>query len=218
MVLAIVLEAQQRGVFHPHVILGYRTGGDRAALDTFRSAVKEARGRHGFGTGPGSFDAGQPDRFSPSDAARYVTKCLRPDGAKTSFVPLLRAIDELAERDPVTGRSKVLVRPVYVSPQLTRRTGVTMGFLRFRRFAYVRWRLATGKSRARWARLLASPDELIIVWKACQRLRASQTIGADPPAATVPVAAPRMIFEQLRLISEPTALLESWRRTAQLAQ
>jgi hypothetical protein len=111
-VLGYVCEAQQRGIFHPHVILGYRTAADRAALDTFRGAMKEARGRHGFGTGRKSFSAGLPDRFSPRDAARYVTKYLRPDGAKTSFVPLLRAIELLAPRDPVTGRSKVLVRPV----------------------------------------------------------------------------------------------------------
>jgi hypothetical protein len=217
-VLGYVCEAQQRGIFHPHVILGYRTAADRAALDTFRGALKEARGRHGFGTGRKSFNAGLPDRFSPRDAARYVTKYLRPDGAKTSFVPLLRAIEQLAPRDPATGRSKVLVRPVYVSTQLTRITGVTMGFLRFRRFAYVRWRLATGERKARWARLLASQDELVIVWKAYQRLRASQAVGADPPDTDAGLAAKRANVEQLRFFTEPTARLESWRRTAQLAQ
>jgi hypothetical protein len=34
-VLAYVCDAQQRGVFHPHVVLGYRTAADRAALETF---------------------------------------------------------------------------------------------------------------------------------------------------------------------------------------
>lgn len=82
MVLGYVLEAQQRGVLHPHLVLGYRMAADRAALDTFRGALKKARGEFGFGTGRGSFDAGQPDRFNAADAARYVSKYLRPDSAK----------------------------------------------------------------------------------------------------------------------------------------
>jgi hypothetical protein len=70
-VLAYVCEAQQREVFHPHIVLGYRTAGDRAALDTFVAALKRARGRYGFGTGrQGSFDGGKPDRFTGSEAGR----------------------------------------------------------------------------------------------------------------------------------------------------
>jgi hypothetical protein len=61
-VLAYVCESQQRGVFHPHVVLGYRTAAERAALDTFRDALRRQRGRYGFGSGRrGSFDAGRPD-------------------------------------------------------------------------------------------------------------------------------------------------------------
>jgi len=137
-VLGYVCEAQQRGVFHPHLVLGYRTAADRAALDTFRGALKRKRGSYGFGTGRrGSFDAGKPDRFTARDAGRYISKYLRPDGAKTSFVPLLEAINRLMPRDPRTGRPKVLVRPVYVSVVLSRETGVTMTFLRFKRWVWV---------------------------------------------------------------------------------
>ncbi len=133
-VLGYVCEAQQRGVFHPHVVLGYRTAKERAALDTFRRTLRRTRGSYGFGVGRrGSFDEGTPDRFSARDAGRYISKYLRPDGAKTSFVPLLRAIGRIVPRDPETGRMKVLVRPVYLSVTLSRRTGVTMGFLRFKR-------------------------------------------------------------------------------------
>ena len=58
-VLGYVCEAQQRGVFHPHLVLGYRTAADRAALDTFRGTLRRKRGAYGFGTGRrGSFDAG----------------------------------------------------------------------------------------------------------------------------------------------------------------
>ena len=139
-VLGYVCEAQQRGVFHPHVVLGYRTAADRAALDTFVGTLRRKRGAYGFGTGQrGSFDAGKPDRFNPADAARYISKYLRPDRAKTSFVPLLEAINRIVARDPTTGRRKHLVRPVYVSTGLTRRTGVTMGFLRYKRWAWRRW-------------------------------------------------------------------------------
>jgi hypothetical protein len=85
----------------------------------------------------GSFDGGQPDRFSGSDARRHISKYLRPDGAKTSFVPLLEAVAQITPRDPDTGRHKNLLRPVYVSPRLTRVTGVTMGFLRFARAVFM---------------------------------------------------------------------------------
>ncbi|HLW79628.1 MAG TPA: hypothetical protein VKU44_08525, partial [Terriglobia bacterium] len=139
-VLAIVFEAQKRGVFHPHLVLGYRTAADRAALDTFRETLWRKRGRSGFGTGArGSFDAGLPERFTGLDAGRYIAKYLRPDGAKGSFVPLLQAIEEVTPRNPTTGRLRQLVRPVYVSPVLTQETGLTMGFLRFRRWAYRVW-------------------------------------------------------------------------------
>lgn len=143
-VLAIVFEAQQRGAFHPHIVLGYRTAADRAALDTFRDTLQRKRGDYGFGVGQrGSFDAGMPDRFSGSHAGRYIAKYLRPAGAKRSFVPLLEAVAKITPRDPQTNRLKVLVRPVYVSPTLTRATGVTMGYC-----ASGAGRTAHGASRA----------------------------------------------------------------------
>jgi hypothetical protein len=80
-----------------------------------------------------------PDRFSERDAARYVSKYLRPDGAKTSFVPLLEAINRITRRNPDNGRLKYLLRPVFVSPKLTKLTGVTIGFLRFRRWVWHAW-------------------------------------------------------------------------------
>jgi hypothetical protein len=138
--LGYVCEAQQRGLFHPHVVLGFKTAADRAALDTFRTVLRRSRGRYGFGAGRrGSFDPGRPQRFTASDAGRYISKYLRPDAAKVSFVPLLQGVNRITPRDPGTGRLTVLVRPVYVSPKLTRRTGVTMGFLRFKRWVWVQF-------------------------------------------------------------------------------
>jgi hypothetical protein len=119
------------------VVLGYRTAPERAALDTFRGALKRKRGDYDFGLGAhGSFDAGTPDRFTAGDAGRYISKYLRPDNAKTSFVPLLDAVAKMTPRNLATGRLTVLVRPVYVSSVLTRRTGITMTFLRFKRWVW----------------------------------------------------------------------------------
>jgi hypothetical protein len=151
-VLAIVCEAHARGVFHVHVVLGYRTAADRAALDTFREAARRTRGRYGFGTGRrGSFDAGEPDRFTARDAGRYISKYLRPDQGKTSFMPLLERVARIGERNPATGRMKHLLRPVFVSPILTRQTGVTMGYLRFKRWAWRAWGDGVAESDLRFA-------------------------------------------------------------------
>ncbi|GAC1579725.1 MAG: hypothetical protein NVS3B18_13430 [Candidatus Dormibacteria bacterium] len=138
-VLAYVCESQQRGVFHPHIVLGYRTAADRAALETCRGALAQLRGSYGFGVGTGSFDAGKPDYYPAEHAARYISKYVRPDSAKTSFVPLLEAVVRLTPRDRDTGRLKFMLRPVYVSPVLTKVTGITMGFLRFKRWLWYAW-------------------------------------------------------------------------------
>lgn len=197
-VLAYVCEAQQRGVFHPHVVLGYRTAADRAALDLFRGSLKEGRGRYGFGTGRGSFDAGQPDRFKAEDAARYVSKYLRPDGAKASFVPLLERIGKLMPRNPETGRAGHLVRPVYVSTKLTKLTGVTMGFLRFKRFAWFLWRGRYDDAHLveiwRAYRLIAAMNPLSGV-----RTAVAAGAGPEPPPveSRAPVRPPA--WRQLRL-------------------
>jgi hypothetical protein len=115
---------RSRGVFHPHVVLGSRTAADRVALDTFRDWLERKRGSYRFGTGRrGSFDAGSPERFNASDAGRYISKYLRPDRAKASFVPLLEGIDRMNPWDPATGRRQHEVRPVYISVTLTRRIG-----------------------------------------------------------------------------------------------
>lgn len=131
-VLAYVLEAQERGVFHPHVVLGYRTGRDRAALDVFRGHLKRARGEYGFGRGSAGFDAGKAGWFPDAGkAASYISKYLRSDGRKASIVPLLANVGAWC--------SERLVRPVYVNPKLTRLTGVTGAYLRWRRWCFVAW-------------------------------------------------------------------------------
>jgi hypothetical protein len=190
-VLAYVCEAHQRGVFHVHVVLGYRTAPGRAALDSFRDALKRQRGEYGFGRGRrGSFDAGEPDRFGGRDAGRYISKYLRPDGAKTSFVPLLENVNKVTLRNPETGRYENLLRPVYVSPKLTRLTGITMGFLRFCRYAYMLFKVEHTR------------EELLLMYRLRQRFGAifegfevgrlpqppPQSTPAPLPAPAVPLA------------------------------
>ena len=97
-------------------------------------------------------------RASPNGSRRRMPRdtsvsYLRPDGAKTSFVPLLEAINRITPRDPETGRLVCLVRPVYVSPMLTKLTGITMGFLRFKRWAWCAWKAAL------------SDDELLVAYE-----------------------------------------------------
>ena len=192
-VLAYVCESQRRGVFHPHVVLGYRTAADRAALETFIDAIRRKRGAYGFRTGRrGSFDGGKPERFSGQDAGRYISKYLRPDGAKSSFVPLLEAVNRISERDSETGRHKQLVRPVYVSPILTRITGVTMGFLRFRRRVYML--LKVEHTRA----------ELLVMYRIVRLFGATfdgyevprmpNPPPAPPPLIPVPIPPPLRLF------------------------
>jgi hypothetical protein len=136
--LATVLELK-RGVFHAHIVLGYE-GHTRQALELFLDALDELRGEYGFGAGKrGGFDRGKPGRYSGPHAGLYTSKYLRPDGAKGSFVPALIRMEQLIERNPDTGRPKEQVRPVFVSPKLTRKSGVTMRFLRWTRYAYVVW-------------------------------------------------------------------------------
>jgi hypothetical protein len=137
-VLATVLELK-RGVFHAHVVLGYHPH-SREGLERFLDALDELRGEYGFGTSKhGGFDRGAPGKYTGPHAGAYISKYLRPDGAKGSFIPALLKIEQIVERDPETGRPKEQLRPVYLNPKLTKKSGVTMRFLRWTRYAYRRW-------------------------------------------------------------------------------
>ena len=67
---------------------------------------------------------------------------------------MLAEVAKWTPRNPATGRLKFLVRPAYVSPVLSRQTGVTMGFLRFRRWTHVVWGPGTSSGDAQFAYLL----------------------------------------------------------------
>jgi hypothetical protein len=192
-VLAYVCEAQRRGVFHPHVVLGYRTAADRAALETFVNALRQLRGEYGFGRGRhGSFDGGKPDRFKGSDAGRYISKYLRPDGAKSCFVPLLEAVGRITPRDPITGRHKNLVRPVFVSPRLTKITGITMGFLRFCRRVFML--LKVEHTRAELLVMYRIVRVFDAIFDGYEVPKVANAPPAPPPLIPAPPPAPLTLF------------------------
>ncbi len=177
-VLATVLELK-RGVFHAHVVIGYY-GYSREGLDLFLDALDELRGDYGFGTSrSGGFNRGVPGMYSGPHAGAYTSKYLRPDGAKGSFVPALLKIEQIVERDPETRRPKEQVRPVYVNPRLTKKSGVTMRFLRWARYAYVRW-----------GRVELPRVELLAVYRLVQilggELEAYAPVNAIPPPEEMP--------------------------------
>lgn len=135
--LARVLELK-RGVFHAHVVLGF-SWAERAGLDAYLDELDELRGEFGFGTAAGGFDRGAPGKFDAVGAGAYTSKYLRPDGAKGSFVPALLNLEAITPTNRETGRKVSQLRPVYVNAKLTRQSGVTMRFLRWAAYAFVKW-------------------------------------------------------------------------------
>lgn len=137
-VLVRALELK-RGVFHAHVVLGFKWS-EIEGLQAYGQALDELRGEYEFGTSKhGGFDLGEPGRFNGEHAGLYASKYLRPHGAKGSFIPALRNLEMVSDRNPETGRRTEQLRPVYVNPKLTARSGVTMRFLRWARYAFVKW-------------------------------------------------------------------------------
>lgn len=137
--LLAVAHEIKRGVFHVHAVFGY-TASSRKALDALLAEMDILRGEYGFGSATGGFDKGQPGKFDGRGAGLYASKYLRPGHAKGSFIPALRTLEVLIPRSE-SGRPTEVVRPVWISPKLTARSGVTMRFLRFARYAYRRWGL-----------------------------------------------------------------------------
>jgi hypothetical protein len=135
--LTRVLEIK-RGVFHAHIVLGFEWAG-RAGLEAYLDELDALRGEFGFGTAAGGFDRGKPGKFDAAGAGAYTSKYLRPDGAKGSFIPALMHLEAVTPTNPETGRKVSQLRPVYVNPKLTQRSGVTMRFLRWAAYAFVIW-------------------------------------------------------------------------------
>jgi hypothetical protein len=127
--LAWTWEYQRRGALHKHLVIGVSSARELAAAHTYVQALHELRGRHGFGfVDRGRRTGGRRalEVVPARRAARYVAKYLSPLSA-----------------DGKPTLSETVVRPdvpplvVYVSRSLTSQTGMTMRYLRWRRWAYM---------------------------------------------------------------------------------
>lgn len=121
--LARVWEHQKRGVLHLHLVVGYSTPAERAAVDAYVQELSARAPRHGFG-----FVDRKVEVKEPSAAAAYLS---------SYFVAGKKGKLSLRE----TVQSKQMPRSiVYVAPWLSRRSGITMRTLRMRRYAWRVWR------------------------------------------------------------------------------
>lgn len=116
-------ELQQRGILHVHPVVGYSTVSERRAADVYLEELVARRTRHGFG-----FVDRKVQVLDPSAAAAYLS---------SYFVTGKKG--KMTLREAVTSGS--MPRSiVYVHPELSQRSGVTMRSLRLKRYAWVIWR------------------------------------------------------------------------------
>jgi hypothetical protein len=122
-------EVHKRGVRHWHVLLGYTTPLERAAVDRYLRELDERSPRYGFGfcLPPRERDAG-----TGAGAAYFASYFVDGKGGKAS-------ITEAVKSPVLDGCS------IYVSPRLTTRSGITMRSLRLRRYLW--WRIGAGGLR-----------------------------------------------------------------------
>jgi hypothetical protein len=121
-------EFQARGVLHVHPVLGLRTPANRRAAERYLQLLDQVAADYGFGFTERKLESRPGQR-----AAAYLASYLATGkGGKT-------AITETVQH------SDVPPQVVYVAPMLTRETGVTMRFLRRRR--YLHMLLETGRLR-----------------------------------------------------------------------
>ena len=117
--LARVFELQRRGVLHVHPVLGFKTPAERHAAHLYAKYLFALAPRYGFG---------HTERKLQTRSAKRVAAYL-----SSYFVSGKRGKLSLQESvmSPEMPHSIV-----WVSTELTRRTGVTMRELRFRRFVW----------------------------------------------------------------------------------
>lgn len=116
-------ELQQRGMLHVHPVVGRSTPAERVAADIYQRELAARATRHGFG-----FVDRKLELRDPVAAAAYLS---------AYFVAGKKG--KMTLREAVT--SSAMPRSiVYVNPELSSASGVTMRSLRLRRFAWHIWR------------------------------------------------------------------------------
>lgn len=116
-------ELQRRGILHVHPLLGYSTVAEKAAADAYLQELSRRAARHGFGY----VDRKRQVR-EPTAAAAYLSSYFV--AGKKGKMTLRQAVTERAMPPSI----------VYVNPELSQHSGVTMRSLRFRRYAWHLWR------------------------------------------------------------------------------
>jgi hypothetical protein len=122
-------EYQKRGALHVHVVLGVQTARELAGAHAYADHLTRLRAHHDFGfVDRGRRVGGRRclEVVPSTRAARYVAKYLSP----------LDRLGKPTLSETVT-RQDVPPHVLYVSRELTRRTGVTMRELRRRRRCHV---------------------------------------------------------------------------------
>lgn len=122
-------EVHKRGVRHWHVLLGYTSPLERAAVEQYYREINARAPRYGFG-----FALPPRDRAAGggAGAAYFASYFVSGSGHKSS-------ITESVKSPVLDGCS------IYVSPRLTKRSGITMRSLRLRRYLW--WRIGPGGLR-----------------------------------------------------------------------
>lgn len=162
--LAYALELK-RGVFHIHAVWGWPMGVKPSEIRAFLAALNRELVKEDFGRPKASKAA----YGNATALGSYLAKYLAKDLAET-----LRAIP--ANR-----------QPVFVSPKLTRETGVTMRFLRMKRRAWKLWGTRDYADLVLFFRWAESHGVDPFTWhRKSRRLRPPPKLGKWEPIAVPP--------------------------------
>lgn len=116
-------ELQQRGMLHVHPVLGCSTVAERRTARVYAEELKARSLRHGFG-----FVDDRARALDPVAAAAYLSSYFV--AGKKGKMTLREAVSSRAMPRSI----------VYVRPELSQRSGITMRSLRLRRYAWRVWR------------------------------------------------------------------------------
>lgn len=177
-------EYQRRGVLHLHLVVPYGTPAERRVTDLYVENLHRAARNYGFGYVMGGDTAKRPrwdrvPRVKPADgpaAARYVCKYVAATGAGKE------GMADVAKRTATRGSV------LYISPTLTRASGVNMTGLRNRRRIWARFRDEDGEVEDWASACLAdsvqrgrpplTPDALVAIRQAASRTGAGVWVDA----------------------------------------
>jgi hypothetical protein len=142
-----VWELQRRGVLHIHLVLGYSTLGERLVADAYHDQLVKRSHRHGFG----NVDR-KKEVLEPARAAAYLS----------SYFVAGRSGKMTLRESVTTGSMPRSI--IYVRPELSQLSGITMRSLRLKRYAWQLNRLHV-ESKLYLSELLTVDD----IWQGLQR-------------------------------------------------